>query len=130
MLGDWEPWSHCTCETRLKSRSRECLQEHPELTCADVSPPEYKQCRCNMTTTIFRSNRQLQESRLLHSSIYSKTAQSPIQCGQSCSLVSTCLSFNYNKGKKECELNINGTESDLDSLEAEEHWTNFFRIWL
>ena len=128
VLGDWGPWSQCICETRLQNRSRECLKEYPESTCADASPPEIKQCRCNMTTLGFRSNRQLQEGRLLHSKIYSMTARSSIQCGQLCSLDSACLSFNYNKVTKDCEFNMNRTESDLNSFEVEEQWTHFFRI--
>ena len=129
VLGDWEPWSECICETRLRTRNRECIQEHPESTCADVSPPETKLCKCNMTTSTFRNNRQQQQGSLLGSKIYSQTARSSIQCGQLCSFESTCLSFNYNKGTKVCELNMNGTESDLDTFEADENWTHFFRIW-
>ena len=128
VLGDWGPWSQCTCETGLQNRSRECLQEYPESTCADASQPETKHCRCNMTTLRFKSSKQLQEVRLLRGKIYSKTAQSSIQCGQLCSLESTCLSFNYNRGTNDCELNMNGTESDLDNFETEKHWTHFFRI--
>ena len=127
VLGDWGPWNQCTRETGLQTRRRECLREYPESTCADASPPETNQRACAVKTLKFKSNGELKEGRLLNSKIYSKKARSSIQCGQLCSLESTCLSFNYNKGTKDCELNMDVTGSGLDNFDAEEQWTHFVR---